>query len=349
VLEIFSRKLHLAPGMVAAVCDIWSYNPTFLPTSLRTPAEKVNWDPANEWELDEQDDPVDPNLLQRLKKAVRVPKWGKFLAGEFVHLSFDGGAKDGVGSAAFVLVDAKGQEVVRRGLYMGPGTTCNEAEARAVHDGLHELARLQDDGRPALAGYPVRVLGDSQLVIRHLLRLFKASTKPSLYLSLEGTKALVRRRRWAIAYRYVPRELNAAADYMATKVREAGATVEYWDGQLPAGAPVVELGALYSKVDELARGDDGVMHLAGVFGAFAGLFGGTQPTDDTAADWGGDTHVARCGEWALQRMCAVWDRRLEGKPCRHCGGQEHDELMVVCDRCESPYHRECQEGVAPVG
>jgi len=74
------------------------------------------------------------------------------------------------------------------------------------------------------------VLGDSLLVIRHLLRLYKASSKPSLYLRLEGCKALVRKRRWAIAYRYVPRELNTVADDMATRARDTGATVEFWDG-----------------------------------------------------------------------------------------------------------------------
>ena len=57
-----------------------------------------------------------------------------------MHVAFDGGAKDGVGSAGFVLVDAAGREVVRRGLYMGPGTTNNEAEAEGVSAALHMLA-----------------------------------------------------------------------------------------------------------------------------------------------------------------------------------------------------------------
>jgi len=114
---------------------------------------------------------------------------------------------------------------------------------------------------------------------------------------------------------------------------------------VPGGAPVVELSALYDRVAELAKGDAGVMHLtAGVFSTLGALV----PDPQGDADWGGDAHQARCSAWALQRMCAVWDRRLEGKPCRHCGGHEQDELMVVCDRCESPYHRECQDGVAPV-
>lgn len=54
----------------------------------------------------------------------------------------------------------------------------------------------------------MRVLGDSQLVIRFLLRLYKRSSKPSLYLAIEEVKALVRSRHWEVAYRYVPRQLN---------------------------------------------------------------------------------------------------------------------------------------------
>jgi ribonuclease HI len=97
----------------------------------------------------------------------------------------------GVGNAGYVIADAAGQEVCRKGIALGNGVTNNEAESQACLLALQRLAVLQDAGRPLLRGYPVRVLGDSQLVIRFLLRLFKRSTKPSLYLTIEGVKSLV--------------------------------------------------------------------------------------------------------------------------------------------------------------
>lgn len=108
-----------------------------------------------------------------------------------MHVGFDGGAQKGVGSAGYVIADVDGREVVRVGLALGAGTTNNEAESTAVKAALEHLALLQDQGRKGVTGHPIRVLGDSQLVVRHLLRLYNRSSKPSLYLALEGTKALV--------------------------------------------------------------------------------------------------------------------------------------------------------------
>lgn len=51
----------------------------------------------------------------------------------------------------------------------------------------------------------MRVLGDSQLIIRMLLGVYKKVRKPSLYVKVEGIRALVRERRWKVAYRAVPR------------------------------------------------------------------------------------------------------------------------------------------------
>ena len=51
--------------------------------------------------------------------------------------------------------------------------------------------------------------------------------------------------------------------------------------------------------------------------------------------------AARSHRGASMAVCAVWDEKLRGLACRSCGGLEHEELMVVCDRCNSPYHREC--------
>ena len=87
---------------------------------------------------------------------------------------------------------------------MGPGKTNNDAESTAAKLALRELADLQDAGTLDL-DVPIRVLGDSQMIIRLLLGIFKKARKPSLYLCVEGVRALARQRKWRIAFRYVPR------------------------------------------------------------------------------------------------------------------------------------------------
>jgi hypothetical protein len=42
---------------------------------------------------------------------------------------------------------------------------------------------------------PVRVLGDSQLIIRMLLGVYKKIRKPSLYITVENIKRIVREQR----------------------------------------------------------------------------------------------------------------------------------------------------------
>jgi ribonuclease HI len=205
-----------------------------------------------------------------------------------------------------VIADAAGCEVVRIGLALGAGCTNNEAESTAAKAALEHLARLQDQGRKELAGYPIRVLGDSQLVIRHLLRLYNRSSKPSLYLALEGTKALVQRRKWRVAYRYVPRELNAPADDMCRRAREQEGAVEYWDGQLPEGAPPLELRALYREVDQLASGKDRV-------GWLSARAMGAVGSEVAASAVGESSTVAQA-----ECLCALWDERLRGVACGTC-------------------------------
>ena len=78
-----------------------------------------------------------------------------------------------------------------------------------------------------LADAPIRVLGDSQMIIRLLLGIYKKARKPSIYLCIEGVKALARRRRWTIAFRYVPRQLNAVPDDMCRRAEAAGEEVRY--------------------------------------------------------------------------------------------------------------------------
>ena len=50
-----------------------------------------------------------------------------------MHVAFDGGAsKAGVGTAGYVIADAAGDEVVRKGVALGQGLTNNEAESTAA-------------------------------------------------------------------------------------------------------------------------------------------------------------------------------------------------------------------------
>jgi hypothetical protein len=51
--------------MVWRICDITSYGGSF---EVRTEAQPtlVGWDPANEWDVAEEGDDVDPELLRRL-------------------------------------------------------------------------------------------------------------------------------------------------------------------------------------------------------------------------------------------------------------------------------------------
>ena len=71
----------------------------------------------------------------------------------------------------FVILDADGKEVIRAGRYYGPGQTNNEVESFAIRDALQCLSKLVQE-RPSLR-HPVRVFGDSQLMIRFLTRVFK--------------------------------------------------------------------------------------------------------------------------------------------------------------------------------
>lgn len=173
-------------------------------------------------------------------------------------------------------------------------------------------------------------------MVRHLLRLYKRSAKPSLYLALEGVKVLVARMGWRLAYRYVPRELNAQADDMCLRARAREANVVFREGQVPADAPPLDLQALYAEVASLASANRVAYLSVGVYAAHGGQVEATVV---------GSTCEGRT---CADRIAAVWDERLRGVACRRCGGLEVEELMVVCDRCDSPFHAACEQHVSPV-
>jgi ribonuclease HI len=133
-----------------------------------------------------------------------------------VTLLFDGGSSKGVGTAGFVIIDTKGNEIERTGILLEQGSTNNEAESAALHYALIRLTELEDQSHPYLSEH-VRIFGDSQLVIKWHLGLFKKTSKPSLYQTVEGAKSIIRQRRWKPTFRNIPRTLNGAADDMCRR------------------------------------------------------------------------------------------------------------------------------------
>ena len=228
---------------------IESYNPTVVqldPGETHLPPG-LTWDPANVWEDVEGEEDLE-ELRQALSTPARLPRRALFEEGPFVHVAFDGGApRGGIASTGFVIADCNGKEVLRRGRPLGLGRTNNEAESAACLDALHALSRLQDAGTPALDA-PIRVLGDSQLIIRMLLGVYKKVRKASLYLTIVAIQELVRSRKWVLAYRAVPRALNEQADDMCRRAAAANEVVEFELGALPEGAPSLDVAALYIAV-----------------------------------------------------------------------------------------------------
>ncbi|HLP30904.1 MAG TPA: PHD finger domain-containing protein [Geothrix sp.] len=177
------------------------------------------------------------------------------------------------------------------------------------------------------------------MMVRLLLGIYRKARKPSLYLTVEGVRTLARRLRWQIAFRYIPRQLNAIPDDMCRRAEASEAIVEYVDGAIPADAPQLDLDSFYRVVDGLAQGARQVAY-TGSHVAPAGLPG--APAGDPIGGAGG-----RAEDWATEpdgaeAVMAAWDDRLRGVPCGTCTGLDHEEDMLVCDRCGTPHHQECQ-------
>lgn len=124
--------------------------------------------------------------------------------------------------------------MVRAGRYYGPGRTNNEAEAFAMRDAVECLARIRHK-RPDL-GLPVRVFGDSQLMIRFMTRLYKRPSRQSIYWALEEVRKSERTLPKPVAYRHVTRVANQVADDMARRALEIKGDVVFWGGELPEDA-----------------------------------------------------------------------------------------------------------------
>ena len=66
--------------------------------------------------------------------------------------------------------------------------------------------------------------------------IWKKPKKATIYQSIMGAKKLVSSRKWKVAYRNIPRELNTVPDYMC-RTAEHNQRVEFWGGKIPNEAP----------------------------------------------------------------------------------------------------------------
>ena len=74
-------------------------------------------------------------------------------------------------TGGFMILDTDSKEVIQARQYYGPRWTNNKADSCAIWDTLQSLSKLVQE-RPSLR-HPIRVFGDSQLMIHFLTRVFK--------------------------------------------------------------------------------------------------------------------------------------------------------------------------------
>lgn len=126
----------------------------------------------------------------------------------------DGGSRGNPGPSAsgFVLLDANGDIVMRKGIYLGV-TTNNQAEYQSLKLGLTEAKRLQ--------AQELLVYMDSQLVIKQMQGVYKVKNRDlwPIYTAIKDLITTFKK----VTFKHVPRELNKLAD---------GAVNEALDGAL---------------------------------------------------------------------------------------------------------------------
>ena len=104
-----------------------------------------------------------------------------------------------------------------------------------MRDAVHCLQTLVDS-RPDLR-LPVRIFGNSQLLIRFMLRIYKKSQRHTIYWAVEDVKRAERTLGGPVAYHHVTREANCIADDMACRALMAKGDITYMQGDVPAYAP----------------------------------------------------------------------------------------------------------------
>jgi len=126
----------------------------------------------------------------------------------FWRLHCDGASRGNPGpaGAGMVLFDPQGRLQANKGRYLGE-TTNNVAEYQALLLGLEEAQRL--------GVKQLRVLADSELMVKQLTGRYRVKSPHLIPLWQEAIRALKTFDAWAIAH--VPREENHLADEAANR------------------------------------------------------------------------------------------------------------------------------------
>lgn len=138
------------------------------------------------------------------------------MAAAVIDLYSDGGSRNNPGpaAAAYLLYDAQGRLLEKRGAFLGVATN-NAAEYHALRLGLVAAQKFK----------PQKVIChlDSELVVRQLNGLYKikdgALRELALAVQASVTSFAV------VEYRYVPRERNAAADRLVNRVLDSRTSI----------------------------------------------------------------------------------------------------------------------------
>ena len=67
----------------------------------------------NAWENIEAEEELLEEVQDSLREPCKLPYRSQFFPGPFIHLSFDGGSRSGIGTAGFVIADSETGEVER--------------------------------------------------------------------------------------------------------------------------------------------------------------------------------------------------------------------------------------------
>ena len=125
--------------------------------------------------------------------------------------SIEGGNPGGWATAGWVLYDTAGALVSRGYLEVGrgEGVTNNQAEYAAVLDGVKALGVISLEKNPV-----VLVRSDSKLVVNQLQGNWRC-TNEKLRLFIERVRFTAKERNMSVAYEWIPRASNSAADLMS--------------------------------------------------------------------------------------------------------------------------------------
>ena len=121
--------------------------------------EAMRWGDEVLWRAQAEELLQEEQGLRGARDALNSTSRGtKFMRGPYVHIQFDGGSQDGHGTGGFTIIDETGRELIRAGLYYGPGYTNNEAEATALMNACECYQKMLNSTQKNL---PVRIWGDS--------------------------------------------------------------------------------------------------------------------------------------------------------------------------------------------